>query len=898
MHEPTSRPVNTAVTRRIDLDPVDWYFAAWRALPPLPRPEPLPFDRKGCLDRLARVATTNQRRDWDWGPAAIGPALGPEEGHFWLNAMSEARPRVRPREVASSLRDRSYGNLSRAEIRERCSGRLEFLPDQVVAALAALLPLDELLDFLLSLRHAEEAARAGPSALAHLQTCLRNGFARFVVPYLTAGERDRVRQRLAPEVALAPAPDDPPSLALRLAALLGMHAEVEAVVTRWPEGARAHYRLRQEVVFGLGDPKRVVFHARRLGRRLDTPLHVRAWLANAELAGLDLVKEGVRLAGAETADRLLEVLCLVKAPEAAVHVLELSLACAAPARARRWLEEEVGNAVAGLVPVAAGAGKRAEAAAEYLRGVRHEGFAGVIEEQLRLAPADVTGRVRRVVIDRLEQVYPPLGETPGWLRDALAAMPWARSFRPPDWLRFSSLPPLVVGEHRLGDGQVRGVLAALAQSTLGAPRPLVRALGRHADAAPLDAFAWRLFELWLAGGAPVKDRWGLTTLAHLGGDASATRLAPLVAAWPGQCETQRALAGLECLAAMGTDLALMQLNAIARRPDLGKLQPKARALVEEACRARGLTPEQLEDRTVPDLGLDAHGGRSLDFGPRQFRVALGADLEPVLRDELGNLRDDLPKPGARDDPTKAAAAVAAWKLFKEQLRQTVTLQAARLRRALVLGRRWPAAEFESVLVRHPVLGALARRLLWGCFGPDHRLVAAFRLTAEGDYADVRDAEYDLPSGADVGLVHPAQLAPGERKAWGERFADYEIFPPFAQLTRRAHALRAAEAGRRELSRYNDRSVSGVEADRLLREAGWVRGTGPVRPYRLYFPGGDVTAVVKLQGWEQGGAVRGAFFLAGAAARPAGATHALKLGAVDPGVLSEVIETLRTILLRK
>ena len=37
-------PVETAVTRRIDLDPEDWYVATWRDLPPLPRPQTQPYD--------------------------------------------------------------------------------------------------------------------------------------------------------------------------------------------------------------------------------------------------------------------------------------------------------------------------------------------------------------------------------------------------------------------------------------------------------------------------------------------------------------------------------------------------------------------------------------------------------------------------------------------------------------------------------------------------------------------------------------------------------------------------------------------------------------------------------------------------------------------------------------
>ena len=40
------------------------------------------------------------------------------------------------------------------------------------------------------------------------------------------------------------------------------------------------------------------------------------------------------------------------------------------------------------------------------------------------------------------------------------------------------------------------------------------------------------------------------------------------------------------------------------------------------------------------------------------------------------MKDDLPKPGAKDDADKATAAVADWKWLKKQLREVVKVQAA------------------------------------------------------------------------------------------------------------------------------------------------------------------------------------------------------------------------------
>jgi hypothetical protein len=41
----------------------------------------------------------------------------------------------------------------------------------------------------------------------------------------------------------------------------------------------------------------------------------------------------------------------------------------------------------------------------------------------------------------------------------------------------------------------------------------------------LGAFAWDLFQSWLTAGAPSKEGWAFTALAHLGDDECARKLA-------------------------------------------------------------------------------------------------------------------------------------------------------------------------------------------------------------------------------------------------------------------------------------------------------------------------------------------------------------------------------------
>ena len=49
----------------------------------------------------------------------------------------------------------------------------------------------------------------------------------------------------------------------------------------------------------------------------------------------------------------------------------------------------------------------------------------------------------------------------------------------------------------------------------------------------------------------------------------------MVRAWPGESQHQRAVLGLECLRAIGTDVALMQLNGIAQKLSFKGLKARA-----------------------------------------------------------------------------------------------------------------------------------------------------------------------------------------------------------------------------------------------------------------------------------------------------------------------------------
>ncbi len=902
-------PAAPVVTRHIDLDPADWFWAAWRNNKPLARPTPEPFDLDRGLKLLAKRPSRAQWAKWERFPF---PAVySPQEAHFWFVALTDLTYDDPDKKPAPKYTAKQFtGRPSAAEVKARLLRDYAARDDHVFDTLPYLLSPADLVALLLDKKVLEKYGGG---------FVYETWFTTRAFPYFAEEGREAVRRMLRPHVGLKSWPadvgDEPPP-AFFLAVPAGLHEELLAVVESWPDdcyrGQVWHpYTQRPDlIVYGLGDARLVEHHARRLKLELRPKEGVRGWLAHTEYAALDLVRDAARSNYTKAdLEEIMDTFCRVKAPEAAPYMLELRLDSKVQAQATAWLEEQPGNAVAGLIPTAAGRGKLAEAAVGFQRAAGRRGLGDFIEEQLRQAPPEVADKVRAEVFAEAENVGPPFEEktTPCWLRDALAASA-ASPAELPAWARDADLPPVAVGGNCLSAPQVLALLAALRDSPLGSPRPLVSAVRQHADRLALDRFAWRLCEAWLGTGAPPKERWAMTALGHLGGDESVLKLTPRVRAWPGESQHPRAVLGLEVLRAVGTDTALMQLNGIAQKLKFKGLQNKAREFMEAIAADRGLTKDQLEDRIVPDLGLDEKGSRTLDFGPRRFQVVLGPDLTPLVRDESGAVKPDLPKPGAKDDAAKAAEAVAEWKVLKKALRDAAKVQARRLEQAMVTGKRWSVEEFETLLVRHPLMVNLVRRLLWGGYDGKGKLVRLFRLNEEGEYADEKDAPCTLKGVDQVGVVHPLHLTAQQRAAWGEVFVDYEILAPFPQLGRPVHELDKDEAKGTEIRRFANIKVGPGAMLGTMEQVGWTRGSasdhGVIQEFSKPFPAQGVTAVLEnepgvmlgLMAHSEDQKVPRCFFLKGAYA-PVGYprhTKLLPLKQVDRLAVSEVLADLMTL----
>lgn len=511
--------------------------------------------------------------------------------------------------------------------------------------------------------------------------------------------------------------------------------------------------------------------------------------------------------------------------------------------AHQWLLRFPAHAVAGLLPDALGEdGRPQQHARAALRALVRAGKSDeILAGAVRYQDAEVLASTQAFL------AQDPIDNVPARLNANSKLPPF---WNPAGWRR----PRLVTSGNTLPDEalHVLGLWMSFSADPLYGSAGL-DAVRQACDPQSLADFAWDAFQSWEASGASAASSWALQVLGCVGTGDTARLLAARVRQWsaPGGGTATRIDWALEALGRMGSDVALLQLDAIARTNRQEKVRLAARQKLVEVAERLGLAADELEDRLVPDLGLGASGHLVLDFGPRQFRVDFDEHLNPYWRElvagQPATRLAGVPRKGPKDDAELATAALNRFKALKQDLALIADLQPRRLERAMRTGRTWSLSAFRRYLAEHALMRHLARRLVWGVLAPNggggealESLHATFRVSAEGEWVDADDMPLamDWPEDAAIVVAHPLQLSAPLIAAYAGQFADYELIQPFDQL-RRVTATPSPEE--RSLTKLNRWTGQQVEAGPLwgLQARSWTRVRGGGEAFsqvRLELPG--------------------------------------------------------------
>jgi Domain of unknown function (DUF4132) len=272
--------------------------------------------------------------------------------------------------------------------------------------------------------------------------------------------------------------------------------------------------------------------------------------------------------------------------------------------------------------------------------------------------------------------------------------------------------------------------------------------------------------------------------------------------------------------------ALARLPGTAPVAQLGRLRTRVKyavglqlvetALTEAAARV-GVTPEELEEIALPTFDLDRTGTLRRTIGDyvAQMRITGTDDVELSWASSDGRAQKSVPV-AVRNGHAEELAHL------KKTIKDVTTLlaaQRARIERLLESDRGIPLDLWRERYPEHPLIGQMARRLIWQFSEGERRNLGA---CLDGGIVDSSDRRLDwLSPASSVSLWHPRGCAPDIVLEWRQWLDRHAVAQPFKQAHREVYILTDAE---RATNVYSNRFAGHVllqhQFAALCRERGW------------------------------------------------------------------------------
>ncbi|MDH6129228.1 DUF4132 domain-containing protein [Kitasatospora sp. GP82] len=267
-------------------------------------------------------------------------------------------------------------------------------------------------------------------------------------------------------------------------------------------------------------------------------------------------------------------------------------------------------------------------------------------------------------------------------------------------------------------------------------------------------------------------------------------------------------AGVNALSRIDGEPALAELARLAARVTYKGTLKLLDAALEARARALGLSREEIEELAVPAYGLTEVGRAERQLGEVTAVLEVrGAKVVLGWRTSAGKGVKSVPAAVRRDH----AEELKELKTAVKDIDKMLSAQSDRLDRQFVANRSWSYAGWRERYLDHPLVGTLARRLLWTVDG------ATVGFT-DGELRTLTDDP--VREGAEVRLWHPVGHEPAEIMAWRDWLERHAITQPFKQAHREVYLLTDAE---RATGTYSNRFAAHILRQHQFNSLAAIRG---------------------------------------------------------------------------
>lgn len=295
--------------------------------------------------------------------------------------------------------------------------------------------------------------------------------------------------------------------------------------------------------------------------------------------------------------------------------------------------------------------------------------------------------------------------------------------------------------------------------------------------------------LWLAPTLPRKDELtrAISTVAQ-----SAYKKVPGV----GPRAVKVGNAAVYALAEIGSSDAVGQLAMLKVRVKFGMAQKEIEKAFNKAAESLGLPRDQIEELGIPSYGLEEVGVRREAFGDYRAELTLsGCDAEMTWFDAKGKALKSVPAKVR----TQHKEDLKELQQSLKDIQGMLPAQRDRIDGMYLSQKSWPIASWRERYLNHPLIGTIARRLLW-CVDGTPALFDGQTPTEIGGNSIAHGET------AEITLWHPIGHTVDDVLAWRQRLEGLGIRQPFKQAHREVYLLTDAE---RTTNTYSNRFAAHI-----------------------------------------------------------------------------------------
>jgi hypothetical protein len=277
--------------------------------------------------------------------------------------------------------------------------------------------------------------------------------------------------------------------------------------------------------------------------------------------------------------------------------------------------------------------------------------------------------------------------------------------------------------------------------------------------------------------------------------------------------------GNACFWALGNmpgSEGVAQLSILKIRIKTNTAQKRIANALEVAARRIGLTADEIEEMSVPTYGLQEVGLRREEFDEIccELRVN-GSEVEQVWTKKDAKCLSSAPKTVKEKYPEELKEIAQAVK----DIRKMLPAQRDRLDNLFLYQKKWTYDAWLPRYINHPLVGTIARRLIWK-FSKDDEAASAIWFDGHMVGRDGKPVDW-LDDSTTVEIWHPIHTEPEVVLEWRQWLMKYEIRQPFKQAYREIYLLTDAELNTRLYSnRYAAHILRQHQFNSLCAAKGW------------------------------------------------------------------------------